>query len=136
MQIPIGSKYLLRFYSLTCTLKKFLFNQSNLWVSPFSSSTTKMISGRFLVTFTALLSIIPSSIGNLAAKRYKSTCETNPADIHLTKGSRVVILFLWYSLTSYRLWTSGSFIFYGLRFFRYVFSFVKLVSISTKVLIS
>jgi len=44
-----------------------------------------MISGRILVTFTALLSIIPSSIGNLAAKRYKSTCETNPSDIHLTK---------------------------------------------------
>ena len=83
-------------------LKKFLFIQSNnSWVSPFSSSTTKMISGlRILVTFTALLSIIPSSIGNLAAKRYKSTCETNPADIHLTKGRcAVVILFFWYSLT-------------------------------------
>merc|ERR1712018_204287 len=45
----------------------------------------KMIFGKILVTLAGFLSIIPNSSGNLAAKRYKSTCETNPSDIHLTK---------------------------------------------------
>ena len=41
---------------------------------------------RILVLIFLAFSFIPESLGNLAAKRYKSTCETNPSEIHLTKG--------------------------------------------------
>merc|ERR1711894_796127 len=37
------------------------------------------------VLILALITIPPGSFGNLAAKRYESTCDTNPTDIHLTK---------------------------------------------------
>ena len=39
------------------------------------------------VLILALITIPPGSFGNLAAKRYQSTCDTNPTDIHLTKGT-------------------------------------------------
>merc|ERR1712241_1074003 len=63
-------------------------SKKNLVFPPFLKKvevTLKMICGKLLVTLAGFLSIIPNSYGNLAAKRYKSTCETNPSDIHLTK---------------------------------------------------
>ena len=39
------------------------------------------------VLILALITIPPGSLGNLAAKRYRSTCDTNPSDLHLTKGN-------------------------------------------------
>ena len=60
------------------------------WVTPHLVENPSIKSNMYCigsVLILALITIPPGSFGNLAAKRYKSTCDTNPTDIHLTKGT-------------------------------------------------
>ena len=72
-----------------------------MWKALTNNPSKMTFFGSYLGLFLVILLTPEYSECNLAAKRYRSTCDTNPSEIHLTKGNHFSDTHLTYWFSSF-----------------------------------